>query len=70
MFNLWEYLVIKFILIILNIYEYLIKFGRRKRMFFVGDLLKGYVFLDEDFCYRWKLLFYFCKERVNISVLG
>lgn len=39
MFNLWEYLVIKFILIILNIYEYLIKFGRRKRMFFVGDLL-------------------------------
>lgn len=70
MFNLWEYLVIKFILIILNIYEYLIKFGWRKRMFFVGDLLKGYVFLDEDFCYRWKLLFYFCKERVNISVLG
>lgn len=70
MFNLWEYLVIKFILIILNIYEYLIKFGRRKRMFFVGDLLKGYVFLDEDFCYRWKLLFYFRKERVNISVLG
>lgn len=39
MFNLWEYLVIKFILIILNIYEYLIKFGRRKRMFFVKEVM-------------------------------
>lgn len=47
MFSLWEYLVIidKFILIILNINEYLIKFGRRNfKDVFCWGFIKGVMF--------------------------